>query len=288
MSATGSKSLIIIGGISVIALALSLIYFSSNDVEAGAPQIEVATADPANITQQPIVDDVKKTTLESEPKVIDTAETKENQLDVNTASSKPESNEAPENTVPPALPVISFVEGEDYITKFPNEQPKNPVLVEFFSYMCPHCFNFEPTLTRWIKQKPASVELLKVPVTFGRTGQWKLAAKSYYIAQELKIEEQFSKAMFRKIHIEKNPPRNDNDLGMIFESLGINNDAFKKAATSFNVNSNLRKADFLTKKYKVTGVPYFLINKKYETGKDSYTSEQTLFRLWNHLPAKDF
>ncbi len=186
------------------------------------------------------------------------------------------------------LPEIKFVEGSDFITKFPNEQSKKPVLMEFFSYMCPHCFNLEPTMKRWIAQKPESVELIRIPVSFGRKGAWGISARSYYIAEELNMVDQFSDAIFRKIHIEKKPPRSEKDIAQIFSALGISDDAINKAASSFNVDSKLRKAEFLTKKYKVSGVPYFLINKKYETGKNSYESEQTLFRLWNFLPAKDF
>ena len=182
---------------------------------------------------------------------------------------------------------IAFVEGSHYITKFPNEQSDGPIIVEFFSYMCPHCYNFEPTVTRWLLQKPDSITLLKVPVTFGQ-GTWRLAAKSYYIAEELKMADTFSAAMFKKIHIENKPPKTENDLRDIFTSLGITSANFKKAASSFSVDSKLRKADFLAKKYKVTGVPYFLINYKYEMGAASYESEEALFRLWNHLPGKDF
>jgi len=185
-------------------------------------------------------------------------------------------------------PLKKFVEGADYVTKFPEELSKEPVLIEFFSYMCPHCYNFEPTMKRWIKQKPDSVYLKRVPVSFGRSGSWGLAARSYYIAEELSVVEEFSDAMFKRIHIGKKPPRNLTDLGKVFSQLGIKEKAYKNAANSFNVDSKVRKAEFLVKKYKVTGVPYFLINEKYETGKQSYESEKALFGLWNNLPLRDF
>jgi len=152
---------------------------------------------------------------------------------------------------------IKFEEGLDYVTKFPDEIPKEPVLIEFFSYMCPHCYNFEPTLKRWELQKPETVKLHKIPVTFGRSGPWAIAAKAFYIAEELNVVEQFGPLMFRKIHEEKQYPRQESDLESIFLALGIKSNVFKNAANSFNVDSNLRKAEFLTKKYKVTGVPYF-------------------------------
>jgi len=190
--------------------------------------------------------------------------------------------------VPVVLPEKKLVEGLDYVTKFPDELPKEPLIMEFFSYMCPHCFNFEPTLQRWEQQKPQSVKLIKIPVSFGRSGSWGLAAKAYYIAVELNIVEKFSPVMFRKIHVDNKPPLRESDLAEIFKSLGISNRAYKKAANSFNVDSNIRKAEFMTKKYKVSGVPYFLINSKYETGARSFESEQSLFILWNNLPGKDF
>ncbi len=228
---------------------------------------------------------------EAEPQVekpVTTEEAVVTQTEAAVSQQDTPSEETKEPVISQELPEIKFVEGADYVTKFPNEQPKNPVLMEFFSYMCPHCFNFEPTMKRWIAQKPESVELIRIPVSFGQKGAWGISARAYYIAEELNMINQFSDAIFRKIHIEKRPPSTEKDIAPIFLALGISDEAFKKAASSFNVDSKLRKAEFLTKKYKVSGVPYFLINKKYETGKNSYESEQTLFRLWNFLPAKDF
>jgi len=182
----------------------------------------------------------------------------------------------------------AFEEGADYVTKFPDEVSEEPLLVEFFSYMCPHCYNFEPTLARWIKQKPDSVRLIKIPVSFGRTGSWGLAVKAYYIAENLNILKPFSRLMFRQIHVQNNPPQQENDLIPIFLSLGVDKNTFKAAASSENVALKVVEAETLTKKYKVSGVPYFLINNKYENGPRSFESEQSLFNLWNKLPGIDF
>lgn len=182
---------------------------------------------------------------------------------------------------------ITFIENKDYINKFPNEKPKKPVLVEFFSYMCRHCYTMETTLARWKKQKPADVELVKIPVTFGRP-DYKLVARGFYIAEELKIQDQFDKLIFKRIHVEKKAPRREKDLLQLFIDLGVSKEDFNKAAKSFSVDSKLRKADFLSKKFRVTGTPYFLINYKYEVAKERFRSDASLFELWNHLPGKDF
>ncbi len=252
-----------------------------------------SSEEPSTAKKPAVVEDEAATETAPQAKAISIEQTTSSDVQQETKSPETEQSVTTEETVVESVPKaivnreIVFTEGTDYVTKFPNEQPQKPILVEFFSYMCPHCYNFEGTVNRWKKQKPDSVTLLKIPVSFGR-GRWSLAAKSYYIAEELDITEQFNPAMFRKIHIEKKPPLKEADLEKLFASLGVSSKQFKAAASSFNVDSKMRKADFLAKKYQVSGVPYFLINYKYEIGKASYESEASLFKLWNNLPSKDF
>jgi len=251
----------------VVALVVSLSYLTSCS---------------ASESPTPVAKPTSTTVVEEK---VETAKVVKETVKVEPKAESVTQQEAP-NT-PMVNKSATFNEGTDFITKFPNETPTKPVLVEFFSYMCPHCYNFEGTVTRWKKQKPDSVELIKIPVAFGR-GRWRLAAKSYYIAEELNIADKWSPVMFRRIHVEKKPPSNEADLEKLFATLGITSKEFKSAASSFNVDSKMRKADFLAKKYQVSGVPYFLINYKYEVGKASYESETSLFSLFNNLPAKDF
>ena len=62
----------------------------------------------------------------------------------------------------PALAQGAPVEGKQY-TKV--EPPVPPIVagkievLEFFSYACPHCNAFEPTLAAWAKKLPADVAL---------------------------------------------------------------------------------------------------------------------------------
>jgi len=256
-------------------------------VQAVAEQTTEAAAVPSELTTEA----ASEATIEPATQVEQQAEAETVTQQVTDATAVATNTESGNAEIEQALaePVaeIKFVEGSDYITKFPDEQAKNPILIEFFSYMCNHCYNFEPTLIRWKKQKPESVELLRVPVAFGRS-QWQLAARAYYIAEELQLVEPFSVAMFKKIHFEKKPPQLLADIEKLFATLGVSKKDFDKAANSYNIDSKLRKADFLARKYKVPGVPYFLVNYKYELGPASLESEESLFRVWNNLPQKDF
>ena len=272
-----------------IKVSSAIIFIVGLSIFTASCSTETESQVPTSSTTEVVGEKVEpNTATDTQENVITETEVEATEAEEVVSEQDSPSEKAKDPIMPQQLPEIKFSEGSDYVTKFPNEQPKNPVLMEFFSYMCPHCFNFEPTMKRWIAQKPESVELIRIPVSFGQNGAWGVAARAYYIAEELNMIDQFSDAIFRKIHIEKRPPSTEKAIGQIFLALGVSDSAFKKAASSFNVDSKLRKAEFLTKKYKVSGVPYFLINKKYETGKNSYESEQTLFRLWNFLPAKDF
>ena len=61
------------------------------------------------------------------------------------------------------------VEGRDY-KRLEPPQPAPAAgkieVLEFFSYACPHCSAFEPTLQAWAQRLPADVVLRRVPVPF--------------------------------------------------------------------------------------------------------------------------
>ena len=39
-------------------------------------------------------------------------------------------------------------------------------VIEFFWYGCPHCYDFEPDLSAWVKRQPKDVVFRRVPVAF--------------------------------------------------------------------------------------------------------------------------
>ena len=39
-------------------------------------------------------------------------------------------------------------------------------VIEFFWYGCPHCYDFEPELSSWVKRQPKDVVFRRVPVAF--------------------------------------------------------------------------------------------------------------------------
>src|SRR4029453_13726029 len=76
-----------------------------------------------------------------------------------------------------SLPAIAQTaapqEGRDYArlaNPVPVETGKKIEVIEFFSYGCPHCGEFEPLLQGWLKTMPADVQFPRIPAMFQERG----------------------------------------------------------------------------------------------------------------------
>src|SRR5512143_2816634 len=92
-------------------------------------------------------------------------------------------------------------EGRQYLrltTPQPVETGKKIEVLEFFSYGCPHCGDFEPMLQAWLKTAPADVQFRRVPVMF--QDRWVPLGKEYYTLEALGEDARLSPLLFTAIH----------------------------------------------------------------------------------------
>ena len=68
---------------------------------------------------------------------------------------------------------------------------------------------------------------------------------------------------------------------------GVSADDFAKAYNSFTVNSNLQRAEQLTQRYHVEGVPLVVVNGKYTTDVAKAGGEAKLIELINDLTSAE-
>ena len=74
----------------------------------------------------------------------------------------------------------------------------------FFAYPCPHCFQFEPQLQRWLTSDTAHpVSLRLTPV--GLVPAWVDHARLYYAAKTLGFSAELHEPLFSAIHEDKSP-----------------------------------------------------------------------------------
>lgn len=182
--------------------------------------------------------------------------------------------------------VAEIKEGKDYAV-IPQPQPtdaKGKVEVtEFFWYGCPHCHEFEPTLTKWLKTLPKDVVFRRIPADFGR---WTAGAKLYYALDTIGEEERLHKDLFDAIHLERLNFNLESEVTDWLVKKGVDRKKFSDAYNSFAVQSKVSRAQQLTRAYGLNGVPMVIIGGKYMTSNSMTGSFEALPPVMDELIAK--
>lgn len=189
----------------------------------------------------------------------------------------------------PASAADMLQPGKDYeliSPPLPTDGNGKVQVVEMFWYGCPHCYEFEPRLEHWVKNKPANVEFVRIPAIFNNP-TWKLHAQTYYTAEVLGILDQFHEAFFDAIHKQRLRMNTRDSIRKFFEQFGIDNKTFTDTFDSFAVQAKVRRAADLTQKYGISGVPTIVVNGKYRTDGPMAKSYEHLLQIVNALIAKE-
>jgi thiol:disulfide interchange protein DsbA len=192
------------------------------------------------------------------------------------------------------LPAGKWKAGTNYTPLVPaqptNVAPGKIDVVEEFWYACPHCNALEPFIQSWLKNKPEYVEFVRVPVMWGPVHR--AHAKLFYMLRALKRTDLDSK-VFETIHgqgnmLVSNDEQTTRKMQLDFlKANGVSVDDFNKAWDSFTVSTGLQRAEQLTERYKVQGVPLIVINGKYTTDPGMAGGPGQLLQLINDLAASE-
>lgn len=159
-------------------------------------------------------------------------------------------------------------EGTHY-TVISDDATEQKEITEFFSFWCPHCYNFEPIVAEIKKKKAADVKFQKVHVNFMRSAGpdiQDMATRAMMIGRALKKEDQVNMAIFQHIHQDRKLIAGEDDLKQILAKVGIDGATFDKAWNGFAVKGQIGKNNKMIDKYRrhVSGVPNFIVNGKYQ------------------------
>lgn len=160
----------------------------------------------------------------------------------------------------------TYQEGVAY-QKIVPEQPTltqdKVEVVELFWYGCPHCHRFEAFISRWLKDKPANIEFVRMPAIL--RPEWAIHARAFYAAEALGVLEKIHAPLFTAIHAHKQKLNTEETLMAFFAEHGVSNEDFKKAFKSFSVDTKVRRAEELGRRYGVGGTPALVVQGKYRT-----------------------
>ena len=192
------------------------------------------------------------------------------------------------------LPGGKWKAGVNYTPLVPAQPtsvaPGKVEVVEVFWFGCPHCNALEPFIQSWLKNKPEYIEFVRVPVMWGPVHR--AHAKLYYMLRELKRTD-LEQKVWDTIHKDGNMlVSNDEQVTRkmqldFLKANGVSADDFNKAWDSFSVNSGLQRAEQLTERYQVQGVPLIVINGKYTTDPGLAGGQGQLLQLINDLAASE-
>ncbi|PKO48584.1 MAG: twin-arginine translocation pathway signal protein [Betaproteobacteria bacterium HGW-Betaproteobacteria-4] len=162
----------------------------------------------------------------------------------------------------------SFAQGAGFTPVSPAQPTEDPAkieVLEFFSYGCPHCADFNPLLTAWAAKQPADVVVRKVPITFGRAA-WANIAKLYYALEITGDLHRLEADVFRAIHGERVNLFDERTLTEWVVKKGVDAKKFGETFNSFGVMSKVRRGDQLAQAYRIQGVPALGVEGKYLIG----------------------
>lgn len=183
-----------------------------------------------------------------------------------------------------ALPLIATaqgatpVEGTQYLKVDPPVPPIAPgkiEVVEFFSYACPHCAAFEPTLEPWAKKLPPDVVLRRVPAPFLMNAENFM--RTYYTLETMGKVEDLQLKFFNAIHIEHQRLEKPADIAAFVAKNGVDSAKFLDNFNSFSVATSVTRAKKLAAEYKLDSVPMLTVQGRFKTSpSDAGSAENAL------------
>jgi thiol:disulfide interchange protein DsbA len=157
-----------------------------------------------------------------------------------------------------------LTEGQDFrVIRPPLMSDSNRVEVtEFFWYGCPHCFDFEPALSAWVKKLPPDVVFRRVAVIFPNN-KWAPGARLYYTLEAMNLLDKLHSEVFQAIHVERLRLDDEKVLLEWVSRRGVDTKQFGETWSSFGVQSQMQQARRTVMAAGVTGVPSVMVHGRY-------------------------
>jgi thiol:disulfide interchange protein DsbA len=155
-----------------------------------------------------------------------------------------------------------------------TESGKQIEVVEFFSYACPHCSDFEPYLQSWERRKPKDVAFRMVPMVF--RDSWRPLAKLFYTLEAMGVLDKYHQAVFDSIHKQKQELFTDPAVIDWAVKQGMDKAKFEQVYNSFGIDAKVQRGVAMGKAYGVQFTPAMAVNGKYWTGPSMVASAGSL------------
>ena len=145
-----------------------------------------------------------------------------------------------------------------------TDSGKKVEVVEFFSYACPHCADFQPALDDWLKRKPKDADFRMVPMVFKES--WKAPAKLFYTLEAMGALEKMHRKVYDAIHKENQQLFTDQAVIDWAAKQGLDKAKFEQIYNSFGIDTKVQRSVTMGRAYGVQFTPAIAVGGKYWTG----------------------
>jgi protein dithiol oxidoreductase (disulfide-forming) len=156
---------------------------------------------------------------------------------------------------------------------------------EYFSYGCPHCYQFDPMITAWESRLPADVEFNRTPAIWNK--DYQVYAQTYFAAEALEVVEKLHTPLFQAIHEQRKRLNDPKLMAMFFSEFGIDPVDFARVYNSFGVRASVQQAEARGRAYRSGGVPAIIVNGKYRIEGQMAGSNSNMLRIADFLIRKE-
>lgn len=176
------------------------------------------------------------------------------------------------------------VEGRQFAKIEPPVAPLVPgkiEVLEFFSYVCPHCSAFEPTVAAWAKKLPADVAFQRVPAPFLMNAENLM--RTYYALETMGLVETMQRKVFTAIHVENNRLEKPADIAALMAKNGVDAAKFTSVFSSFSVATSVARAKKLAAAYKLESVPTVAVQGRWMTSPSQAGGSEQAMAVTDYL-----
>ncbi|MEW5304956.1 MAG: hypothetical protein WDW36_007529 [Sanguina aurantia] len=221
------------------------------------------------------------------------------------APAAPRGDDTSATAATPFVDNGQWVEGRDYSVIDAGSRLTDTdkiEVVEAFSYGCPACNAYHPTMKELVQAMPPGVVVAYLPASFMPQENWVTLQRAYYAAQALGVAEKANDAMYDAVWSTHELSAENasgtglkpadalptlQDIAQVYARFGADPTNFVAVANSFAVNLKMKRADDMMKAYGVDGTPNLIINGKYRINPLQLGDMKKSIALTRYLVARE-
>lgn len=158
-----------------------------------------------------------------------------------------------------------FTEGKQYVS-LPKPVAGEPQVMEFFSFFCPHCYQFEQIYhvgDAVKKNLPADTKMVKYHVDFLGGDLGPVVTHAWAVAMALGVEDKVTSPIFDGIQKSQTITDAASLKDVFIKAAGISSEQYDAAWNSFAVKALVAQQQKASSDVDLRGVPAMFINGKY-------------------------